>query len=233
MKNSSAVILGVFAIFAFGVLGWFFYQSKQEQQTVKVVGYATEEFEANIVIWTVTLSERVALNGTPQGYKTMAKKLEKFKSTWQETGIKTDEFKVFPINVNREYSQGGHSGYSLTQRVYIISNAIDAIEKLAIDPEIFVDRGVVFDNSNMEFYSTQLDEIKKQLLGAATKNARERAEQILSSTDLSVDKLISARSGVFQITEPYSTEVAGYGVHNTSSSKKNIKVTVSAEFLLK
>jgi len=45
--------------------------------------------------------------------------------------------------------------------------------------------------------------------------------------------LISACAGVFQITEPYSTEVAGYGMYNTSSARKNIKVTVSAEFILK
>jgi hypothetical protein len=85
----------------------------------------------------------------------------------------------------------------------------------------------------MEFFSTEIEEIKKQLLGKATKNAFERAEEITSTTDLTVDQLISARAGVFQITEPYSTEVAGYGIHNTSSARKNIKVTVSAEFTLK
>ena len=82
-------------------------------------------------------------------------------------------------------------------------------------------------------HAQRMDEIKKQLLGKATQHARDRAGEIISSTDLKIDKLISARSGVFQITEPYSTEVSGYGIHNTSSSTKNIKVTVSAEFSLK
>ena len=233
MKNSAAILLGLFIVIAFGVFGWFFLQSRQSQQTVKVVGYATEEFEANVVKWTVSLSQRVPLNGTQAGYKTMAAKVEQFEEIWNQTGIATNEFKVFPINVNREYGNGGHIGYNLTQRIYLVSDEIEKIEKLAINPKIFVDKGVVFDNSNMEFFSTELDDIKKQLLGAATQNARERAEEIVSTTDLKVDKLLSARSGVFQITEPYSTEVAGYGIHNTSSSKKNIKVTVSAEFSLK
>jgi uncharacterized protein len=100
-------------------------------------------------------------------------------------------------------------------------------------PALFVDGGVTFDNSTMEFYSSKIEEIKKQLLGKATQNAFERAEEITSSTDLKVDKLISARAGVFQITEPYSTEVSDFGIHNTSSARKNIKVTVSAEFTLK
>jgi len=233
MKNSHAIILGISVVVAFGIFGWFFLESKDKQQSVRVVGYATEEFESNVVKWSVSFSERVSLNGTQKGYKTMALKLENFRKLWEQTEIEASEFKVFPVNMNREYGQGGHIGYTLQQRVYIISEQIDQVEKLAIDPQLFVDNGVTFDNSTMEFFSTELDEIKKQLLGKATRNAWERADQIVSATDLKVDKLVSARAGVFQITEPYSTEVAGYGVHNTSSSKKNIKVTVSAEFLLK
>jgi hypothetical protein len=233
MKNSHAFIIGLSLVAAFSIFGWFFSSSREKQQSVRVVGYATEEFESNVVKWSVSFSERVSLNGTQQGYKTMATKLENFRKLWDQTGIEASEFKVFPINMNREYGQGGHIGYTLQQRVYIISEQIEQVEKLAIDPQLFVDNGVTFDNSTMEFFSTELDEIKKQLLGKATRNAWERADQIVSETDLEVDKLVSARAGVFQITEPFSTEVAGYGVHNTSSLKKNIKVTVSAEFLLK
>lgn len=233
MKNSWAFILGISVIIAFIMWGWFFKQSRETQPTVKVVGYATESFESNVVKWSVSFSERVPLNGTQQGYKAMALKLDKFKELWNETAIQATEFKIFPVNVNREYGQGGHTGYTLNQRIYIVSEEIGKVEQLAVDPQLFVDSGVTFDNSNMEFFSTELDEIKKQLLGKATQNARERALQIISTTGLKIDKLLSARSGVFQITEPYSTEVAGYGIHNTSSSTKNIKVTVSAEFSLK
>lgn len=233
MKNSTAVILGVFMVLAFGVFGWYFKQSRQQQQTVRVVGYATHEFESNTVKWSVSLSQRVSMSGTEEGYRMMAKKLESFKKVWESTGISTDEFKVFPIAVNREYGNGGQVGYNLTQRIYILSDDLTKIEQIAIDPEVFVDAGLAFDNSQMEFFSSELEDIKKELLGAATQNARERAELIVSTTDLRVDKLLSARSGVFQITEPYSTEVAGYGVHNTSSPTKNIKVTVTAEFSLK
>jgi hypothetical protein len=233
MKNSAAIFLGIFIVLASTVFGWFFKQSRQNVQTVKVVGYATAEFESNLVKWSVGLSEQVSINGTQEGYRLMAVKLNEFEQIWKETEISTNEFKVFPINVNREYGNGGHVGYNLTQRIYVVSEDIEKIEELAIDPKVFVEKGVIFDNSRMEFFSTELDEIKKELLGDATQNARERAELIVSTTDLKVDKLLTARSGVFQITEPYSTEVASYGIHNTSSSKKNIKVTVSAEFSLK
>jgi hypothetical protein len=233
MKNTWAFILGLSVIIAGGLLGWFLYQSRQVQETVRVVGYGTREFDSNIVKWSVSFSERVSLGGTQEGYVTMASKLDKFQILWNETGIQSSEFKVFPVEVNREYGQNGHIGYTLNQRVYIISNEIDKVERLAIDPGLFVQGGLTFDNSTMEFFSSEIEEIKKQLLGDATQNAFERAEEIVSATNMKVDKLISARAGVFQITEPFSTEVSGYGIHNTSSPKKNIKVTVSAEFTLK
>lgn len=232
MKNTWAVILGISIIIAFGLWGWFFQESRKPQQTVRVTGYGTEEFDSDIVKWSVSFSERVSLNGTREGYKTMAQKLDNFQRLWEKTGIDASEFKVFPVNVNREYGQGGHIGYTLDQRLYIVSNDIDKVEQLAIDPALFVEAGVTFDNSTMEFYSSEIEEIKKRLLGLATQNAFERAEEITSTTDLKVDKLISARAGVFQITEPFSTEIAGYGIHNTSSARKNIKVTVTAEFTL-
>src|SRR5690606_27069209 len=112
---------------------WFFKQSRQVQQTVRVVGYGTEEFDSDIVKWSVSFSERVSLTGTQEGYKTMSRKLENFQKLWAQTGIKATEFKVFPVNVNREYGQSGHNGYTLDQRIYIISDEIDKVEKLAID----------------------------------------------------------------------------------------------------
>jgi hypothetical protein len=233
MKNSWAFILGVSIIIAFSLLGWFYKHSGQVQQTVRVVGYGTEEFDSDIVKWSISFSERVSLTGTNAGYKAMALKLEHFREIWEKTGIQTTEFKIFPINVNREYGQSGHEGYTLNQRIYIVSNEITEVEKHAINPSLFVDTGVTFDNSVMEFYSSEIEEIKKQLLGKATQNAYERAEEITSSTNLKVDKLIAARAGVFQITEPYSTEVSDFGMYNTSSVRKSIKVTVSADFTLK
>jgi hypothetical protein len=40
----------------------------------------------------------------------------------------------------------------------------------------------------------------------------------------------SARGGIFQSTEPYSTEVSDYGIYNTSARQKDVTVTVTAEF---
>jgi hypothetical protein len=75
--------------------------------------------------------------------------------------------------------------------------------------------------------------LKHSLLGAATSDAQRRAAEIAKSTAASVGDILTARAGVFQITEPYSTEVSGMGMYNTSTRRKEITVTVRADFVLR
>jgi hypothetical protein len=233
MKTTASVIIGIAIIVSSIVFGIFFYQSKQTQQTVQVIGFAGKDFESDIVKWTVSLSVRVGLTDLPEGYERLAKELNLFRDIWASAGIPSTEFKVFPVSVMDEYGNGQKNGYLVEQRIYIVSNAIDEIEKIAVNPELFVKKGLAFNSSQIEFFSSAIDAIKVDLLSQATQNARERAAKIIETTDMKIDKLISAKAGVFQITEPLSTEVAGYGIYDTSSRRKNIKVTVSAVFSLK
>ena len=55
---------------------------------------------------------------------------------------------------------------------------------------------------------------------------------ILKEGGHKVGKMTWSQAGVFQIIEPYSTEVESYGMYNTASRKKEIKVTVHATYLI-
>ena len=78
-----------------------------------------------------------------------------------------------------------------------------------------------------------MSEIKRELLAEATSDARRRAAEIARSSGDRIAKIESARVGVFQITEPYSTEVSDYGIYSTATKEKDITVTVSVVFSLK
>jgi hypothetical protein len=91
----------------------------------------------------------------------------------------------------------------------------------------------VLDNSYVEYHSSQINTLKHDLLAAATQDARKRAEQIAQTAGASLGTLRSARSGVFQIKEPYSASADDYGMFDTSTRHKEITVTVRAEFALR
>lgn len=234
MNLRIANVLAISIIISALILGSFFYAARMEKNTVRVVGYATNDFEADIIKWTFNISVNVALNGLENGYKTIHQKLNKFEKIWKEQNIETSEFNVNPVNVNHQYGEYGKvTGYNLSQRIYLISTNLDNVEKLAINPAIFVQNGITFEYSNIEYFSSKLPEIKQQLLAKATLDARKRAEEIIGVTNSKIIKLKSARAGVFQITEPFSTDVAGYGIYQTSTRNKTIKVTVTAEFVIR
>ena len=62
--------------------------------------------------------------------------------------------------------------------------------------------------------------------------SRARADEIAAASGVSTRKLLNSSVGVFQITEPFSTEVSDYGMYNTSTRQKDITVTVRAGFLI-
>ena len=90
-----------------------------------MVGYATQDFEADIVKWSFNLSVPVPLNGLNDGYRKMKNKLDTFKKIWESKSIEVDEFQIRPVSVQKSYGEYGKiSGYSVEQNLYIISKNI-------------------------------------------------------------------------------------------------------------
>jgi len=231
MNRSASVIIAAGLVFASVIFGIFFYHARNQNRTIRVVGYATESFEADLVKWSVELSEHTQGEEVNQAYRRLNQKVTTFEQMLKSLNIEIDEKNIQPVNVRQQYGREGLVvGHNLTQRIYIISKDLQSVSDAAVNPTEFLDKGLSFHMSRLQYFSTSLPEIKKQLLAKATKNARERAEEISGAAGHTIQKLIRANAGVFQITEPYSTEVSGYGIHNTSSKRKNIKVTVAATF---
>jgi hypothetical protein len=231
MDNSNKFSLSIAIVIASIILGIFFFISREKDNSVKVVGYAIEAFESDIIRWSFNISETTNQFELKTGYKKLNDKINNFKKIINTVDLDSLELLYKPIRINDIYDRNGiTSDKKLTQDIILTSNSIEKIELLSTNPEVFIDKNILFEYSNIDYYYTKLDEIKKELLGKAIVNAKERASEILTAAGNNVGDLTTARSGVFQITEPLSTEVAGYGMHSTSTKKKNIKVTVSAEF---
>jgi hypothetical protein len=130
------------------------------------------------------------------------------------------------------YGPDGIRDYQVNQSLFLVSEDLDAVERLALDPAGLLGEGVLLQQSRLEYFYSGLAGVKRSLLAKATEDARMRAEEIASATGEGISGIAAARAGVFQITEPFSTEVAAYGIHDTSSRRKEIRVTVHATFVL-
>jgi hypothetical protein len=234
MKTSHAVLLGAGLVIAALVFGIFFYGARAADNTIAVVGSATKRFTSDIVKWRITLSRDTGLTDVASGYGRIREDLAFLKSLLAAKGIADSDITVQPINTMSRYSrEGGTVGYTVQQYVFVITSKIEEIENVALNPAVFTERGAVLQNSNLEYFYSKLADIKTELLAEAAKDAQRRAGEIARNSGVSLGKVANLRAGVFQITEPFSTEVSDYGMYNTQTKQKDITVTVRASFKLR
>jgi hypothetical protein len=233
MKTNHAIMLGASLVVAALIFGIFFYKARVSDNTIAVVGAATKRFTSDIVKWRITLSRDTGLGDVSSGYGRVQEDLGFLKSLLAKQGIAESDITIQPINTMSRYSQaGGVVGYMLQQSVFVITSKIEAIEDLALNPSVLTGRGAVLQNSSLEYFYSKLADIKTELLAEAAKDAQRRADEIAKNSGVSLGKVASLRAGVFQITEPFSTEVSDYGMYNTQTKQKDITVTVRATFKL-
>ena len=221
------LLLGLSIMLSALIFGYFFYQSRITRDYVEVVGAATEHFESDIVNLNITFGENTGLENIGEGYRKIQDKRDRLMKILISQGIPEEGININPINTQNRWEDGKIVGYTLQQSLFIISEVIEKVENLALNPDELLENNIFFQVSSLEYFYSKID-----LLAKATENARERAEKILQESDYRPGRMISAKAGVFQIIEPYSTEVESYGMYNTSSRKKDIKVTVHAQFLI-
>ncbi|HER24102.1 MAG TPA: DUF541 domain-containing protein [Candidatus Atribacteria bacterium] len=226
------LLLGLSIIIAAIIFGFFFYQSRVTRDYVDVLGAAAERFESDIVKWNITIEENTNLSNVGEGYRIIQDKRDRFVKILSSQGIPEEGININPIYTQNRWEDGKIVGYTLRQSLFIISEVIEKIENLALNPNELLENNIFFQSSSLEYFYSKIDLLKKDLLTKATQNARERAEKILQDSPYHPGRMISAKAGVFQIIEPYSTEVESYGMYNTSSRKKDITVTVHAQFLI-
>ncbi len=234
MSNKNALIFSIGILLSSIILGIFFYTSRKPQNTIRVTGYATKRFESDIIKWSLTITRQTGLYDINTGYQAIKKDVDFIISELKKNGINDNEITLQPIYNIQQYNRDGIvSGYNVRQTLFIISSNLTALEKLARNPDFIYSKGIILESSNIEYNYSKIADLKKELLAQATIDAKNRAIEIAKSANAKLGKMVQARQGVFQITEPNSTEVSDYGIYSTATKIKDITVTVSATFVIK
>lgn len=227
----AALVLALGLVAAATAFGLFFYNARDGRDTVQVVGAATQQFEADVAKWRLGLSRSVPLGGVREGYGRLDADVQQLLRQLRARGITQDAITLQPPTSSSRYNRDGQvTGYDVSQNLYVVAQDVDAIEAFALRPGELATGGASLQYSNIEYYYDDLATLKRSLLAQATEDARQRAGEIAGSAGGSVEQMVAARAGVFQITEPYSTEVSSYGVHSTGTRQQEITVTVHATF---
>jgi hypothetical protein len=97
-----------------------------------------------------------------------------------------------------------------------------------------LEQGIELTSNPPEYYYTQLNTLKIDLLAQASSDSRTRAETIAKNSGGSLGGIKKATMGVFQITGKNANEDYSYGgVFNTSSKLKTASITMKIDYLVK
>ncbi|MBR3565535.1 MAG: SIMPL domain-containing protein [Paludibacteraceae bacterium] len=235
-------IIGISCIVCAIVLGNAITYVFKSQHTISVTGLGEENFTSDLIIWTSTIS--VESNNQQQGYAVLEQAQKKVAAFLTKKGIPQEAVKFNFVNVSKRYesiyNDNGNwvgqrmVGYQLQQEFTIESNDVSTVEQVSREISSLIAEGVNLDIMQPQYYCTNLDSIKLQLIEKASSDAYQRAQKIAENAGAKLGKANNVKLGVFQITSATGEEEYSYGgTFNTSSKDKKGRITVRAEYLIK
>jgi len=213
--------------------------------TIAVTGSASKQIKSDLGIWDGTFANESS--SMTDAYAKLKESNVKVKNYLVSFGFPEDKIVFSSINTRTLYegkakndmyglgevSTGKVIGYSLSQSVSVESQDVDKIEKLARTVTELINQGIAISSQSPRFMYTKLSDLKIEMIGLASQDAKIRAEQIAKATGNSVGDVRSSKTGVMQINAKNNTEVSDYGMNDVSSLEKTITSVVNVSFSLK
>lgn len=207
----------------------------KHENTIKVKGTAEKTITSDSVKWSVSYSVRAA--NLQDGYTQLEKSRETIKKYLADAMIPESETTYFAISSNPQFKKDANGFttneielYVLSQQAQVKSPDVKKIDSLSDSITELIKSGVELQSHAPAFLYSGLEQLKLELLGAATQNAYERAKTLAENSRGKVGGLSSASQGVFQITPVDSTDVSDGGEYDTTTIEKKVKAVVTLEF---
>jgi hypothetical protein len=208
--------------------------SARSGNSITVTGSAKTSAVADNAVWTLNVSEMsqqvsVAVGKVGTSVDALSKYLVK-------GGLSSEAIEIGGVTTyaNNEYVNGNSTGrvvsYQANQNVTVRSKDVQLIKKLSNGMGSLLQTGVNINNYGPQFYVSNLDKLRPQLLAEATVDAKERGLSITKAVDSELGPVLAVTSGPVQVTQPDSVDASAGGMYDTSSIEKSVSVTVSVSF---
>jgi uncharacterized protein len=228
---------------------WKDVRKRPEKNNIRITGSARKRIVSDLIQWSASIEAKGP--DRTAAYLELKSGTEKVVAFLKAMGIKPEEIKTESAALNEEFETvredkvlPGTSvamrsetrvskGFRATQMVSLSSTNIELIEKASREITTLLEQRVSVTSHAPNYYYTRLGELKLEMLAEAAKDARGRAENILSSAgNTTVGKLVYADMGIININAANSTETSNEGNNDTSSFEKDIITIIHAEYVV-
>lgn len=224
-----AIILSLGLVAGGWLLGDGLTRARHADRSVTVRGLAEQDVSADLATWTISTSAVGSDLGALQakadsdGDKVMA--------FLKAQGFGGDEIESGGISVNQYVDSNGRSNITIRRKIQLRTAKIMAARAAYARQAELMRQGVVFDSDagGMVYSFTRLNTVKPPMIAAATKNAREGAEQFAKDSGASVGDIKSASQGYFSII-PRDGDASGATA--SASPFQKVRVVTTIDFYL-
>ena len=228
------VIVGICFIIGILVFSFAFYKVRTADNSMWVTGSFKQKVNSDIAKFSAGFSRNIPVEDLKSGYSQMKSDEEVVKKFFIEAGFNEKDLLVSPVFMDAPfmYDSNAAKEYILRQTVEIQSKEIQKLTDLSKNVQKLIDEGVIFSINSLQYYVTNLPEMRINLLADAVKDAKARAQKIAEGTGKQIGTIKTANMGVVQVLPVNSTDVSDYGTYDTSTVEKEVMVTVTVLFIL-
>jgi len=211
------------------------HDARHARDTLVITGSARKPISSNLVEWSLSV------DGSGAKPVVAAQRLRRESRVvvafLRRSGIPADAIVPQVVQseevVKRINKHETRTTYHVSQGFDVSTGEIDLVEAAATRLGRLLERGIDVSAEPLAYISTDLEHAKLAALGAATAEARHRAEILVNGLGGKLGPMRASSLGVYQITPRNSTDVSNYGVNDTSSRLKDVTAVVSATFAVR
>lgn len=204
---------------------------KRADREVTVRGVAQRDVTADRASWSVTYSEQAY--DLPGALSAVDRDSGMVRDYLAKQGFKGDITKPgsAAISINDEYVGGKTTGrkiYSVSRSIAFTTDKVAAVQAVQANKDALAVAGLVVDNVDASYEYTKLDQVKPEMIAAATKDARRAAEKFANDSGSSVGGIKTATQGYFSVSsrDASSSGDEEYGSSGSTASSPDQKVRV-------
>ena len=242
----AAIILAAGLVLGLAAGGWLvgtgLSRFKGETRSVTVKGLVEREVKSDQAVWTLNLRRASDSLADAQGRITADR--DAVFGFLKKQGFADAELERQPVKsldkLARDFSQSQNEKfrYVVTTAVEVSTNKVDQLRAATGATDELLKAGIILDSenpsgrANPRFVVSKFNDLRPELLAAATKNARSIAEQFAADSATTVGRIRSANQGAIQIFGTDGNDESA-PFSPTSTLVKKIRVVSTFEFELK
>ncbi len=235
MKTSIVALAAVLGVVLAAVIVSKPWVTIHHTKPILVKGYAEKEVRADSGSLTASVVQVHPSRST--AYEEAGRSLERVKAILTKElgeGAELVELKSQVSEIHGLDSNGRRTNqvdsYRASRQVRVSTTDVLGLARVARMLFDLNGEGLNVSVSGPEFFVSSLDEVKLNLVSLATENGKKRAEVMATNSGERLGSLVSARQGVIQITKKNSGQTSSYGIYDTETIEKVVKLVVTLEF---